>query len=184
MLVCDPAPPALCSQAVLKPLAGGTTRNGCRMGGVRGAEAAQLDEGLRPAEHDYRLVLVGGAEFEPDPGCSQRLQCFYNKAGGWGQLQDMGIDRPSHPGAAAVGTCLYAVGGEGFLVQEPECMTMCNLASGKMAKGAKLPHTFSLLSRGLRWPGVQPGRQGCSSWPLQWPCDVWCYCGRRVNLQP
>ena len=106
-------------------------------------EAAQLDERLRPAEPDYRLVLVGGGgadEAEPDP--SQWLQCFDDKAGGWGRLQDMSIDRPNGCGVAAVGTYLYAFGGEAGDAEEPECMTMYNMASRKMAEGAKLPRAL------------------------------------------
>ena len=104
-------------------------------------EAAQLDERLRPAEPHYRLVLVGGGNAAgPDP--SQWLQCFDDKAWGWGRLQDMGIDRPNRCGAAAVGTYLYAFGGEVEAVEEPACMTVYNMASRKMAEGARLPRAL------------------------------------------
>ena len=108
-------------------------------------EAPQLDERLRP-EPDYRLVLVGGTGPEAGPDCSQWLQCFDDKAGGWGRLQAMGIDRPNGCGAAAVGTYLYAFGGEGDSVEEPESMTMYDMASRKMAEVATLPRVLSYCS--------------------------------------
>ena len=86
-------------------------------------EAAQLDERLRPAEPDYRLMLVGGEGPDAGPDTSQWLQCFDDKAVGCGRLQDMGIGRSTSCGAAAVGTYLYAFGGESAGVEEPACMT-------------------------------------------------------------
>ena len=141
-------------------------------------KAAQLDERLRPAEPDYRLVLVGGTghdEAVPDPS----LQCFVDKAGGWGQLLPDGvIDRPNGCDAAAVGTHLYAFGGGSFGdvqepggmrfgdVEEPECMTMYNMANRKMAEVAKLPRTL------IKCSGVACGGLVYSLGGMDWSLQV------------
>ena len=124
-------------------------------------DAPQLDERLRPAEPEHRLVLVGGrSDLGNTDDCSKWIQCFHHKAGGWGRLGDMAVWRPQRCGAAAVGDYLYAFGGEGDAVVQPGCMTMYNMATRKVWKVAKPPRALQLYCCGLWWPGVQPGGLG------------------------
>ena len=103
-------------------------------------DAPQLDERLRPADPDTRLLLVGGKSDSTDPDNPSRLlQCFDHKAGGWGRLGHMAVRRPEGCGAAAVGSYLYAFGGEADGVEEPGCMTMYNMATRKVEEAAKPP---------------------------------------------
>ena len=65
-------------------------------------DAPQLDERLRPADPDHRLLLVGGQGVGAlDP--SKWLQCFDHMAEGWGRLGDMAVDRSYGCGAVASG---------------------------------------------------------------------------------
>ena len=132
-------------------------------------EAAQLDERLRPY---YRLVLVGGGEAHHES--SQWLQCFDDNAGGWGRLQDMGIDRPTRCGAAAVGTYLYAFGGEGEGVEEPACTTMYNTASRKMVEVAKLPYALMYCS-GVACGGLVYSLGGIDAMNCESVADMYTY---------
>ena len=92
-------------------------------------DAPLLDERLRPAEPDTRLMLVGGVG-----GMSRWLQCFDPRAGGWGRLGELAAERCYGTGAAALGTCLYAFGGE---VDEHGCMNMYNMATRKVEEVAR-----------------------------------------------
>ena len=77
---------------------------------------------------------------------SRWLQCFDDKAGGWGRLEDMAMGRPCGCGVAALGTYLYAFGGEGDDVEESACMTVYNMATRKMEEVAKLPRALQLCT--------------------------------------
>ena len=71
------------------------------------------------------------------------LHCFDHKAGGWGRLGDMAVGQCGC-GAAALGTCLYAFGGEDANVEEERaCMTLYNTATRKVEEVAKPPRTLS-----------------------------------------
>ena len=108
--------------------------------------APQLDKRLRPAEPDYRLVLVGGECSGSGPSLSAWLQCFDDKACGWGRLEDMSVERPNTCGAAAVGSCLFAWGGEGLSVETPGFMSMYDLASRKVAELARPPRPLAFTT--------------------------------------
>ena len=108
-------------------------------------DAPQLDERLRPAEPDTRLLLLGGKGLD-GLDTSRWLQCFDHKAGGWGRLGDMAVRRPYGCGAAALGTYLYAFAGEDDDMEEPGCMTMYNMATRKMEEVAKPPSTLQFCT--------------------------------------
>ena len=98
-------------------------------------EAAQLDERLQP---DYRLLMVGGSG-ENDPDSHRRwLRCFDHKAGGWGRLGVMDVERRCGCGAAAVGSYLYAFGGQDA-TEDIGCITTYNMATNSMGEAAKPP---------------------------------------------
>ena len=106
-------------------------------------EAPQLDVRLRPPEPpEHRLVLVGGEGPLDGPDPSQVLQCYDHKAGGWGRLADMGVRRLAGCGAAAVGTRLYAFGGESDGLGVPGCMTMYDMASRKVEQVGRPPRAL------------------------------------------
>ena len=75
---------------------------------------------------------------------SQWLQYFDHKAGGWGRLGDMAVERPYGCGGAAVGTYLYAFGGEADV--EPGCTTMCDVATRQMKEVAKPPRALQFCA--------------------------------------
>ena len=81
------------------------------------------------------LLLVGGKDQEADLYPSQCLQCFDNKAGGWGRLADMSMERPFGCGAAAVGTFLFAFGGGKG--EEPQYTTIYDMATRRTVEAAK-----------------------------------------------
>lgn len=105
-------------------------------------EAPQLDEQLRPAEPSYRLVLVGGEGPEGDPDPSQWLQAYDPKLHGWGRLGDMGVQRRFGCGAAAVGSRLYAFGGQVNPALAPGSMTSYNMATKRVKYLAKPPRAL------------------------------------------
>ena len=103
-------------------------------------EAPQLDELLRPPEPEHCLVLVGGRLSDQQPATlSRRLQYYDRRAGGWGRLQDMTVGRSNGCAAAALGSHLYVLGGEGNNVVGPYHTTVYDLASRKMEERAGPP---------------------------------------------
>ena len=81
---------------------------------------------------------------DDDPSKWQR--CYDHKVQGWVRLEDMGVQRPAGCGAAAVGTYLYAWGGEDLEEadppREPGCMSMHNMASRRLAEVSGPPRAL------------------------------------------
>ena len=80
-------------------------------------------------------------------GPAHWLRCFDPKCNGWGQLEDIEVERGIPCGAAAIGSYLYAFG---VLVdiglhgdQEPGCMTRFDMAGCQMAEVAGPPSVLS-----------------------------------------
>ena len=110
-------------------------------------DAPQLDERLRPVEPDTRLLLVGGCgpEDGSDPA-SQWVQDWDHKVQGWGRLMEMSEERPYGPGTAAIGTHLYAFGGEADGVDEPGRTTLYDMATRKMDDAAAPPRALQFCA--------------------------------------
>ena len=114
--------------------------------------APQLDAKLLPEERGYRLVLVGGVGPGPGPGGPRAeaaaglgddsepsfwLQYYDNRAVGWGRLGDIGVGRPQRCAAAAVGSRLYAWGGEESLAGPPQPATSYDTVSNEVREVAR-----------------------------------------------